>query len=291
MPLLPEDEDDDRWTLEQEQMLVSWAEKSAGLRWLHMESQKHYKTINDILSLPVIVITTVAGVSSFVSNACNPVWNIVFAVVNLSGTVLVAAQRYLDPSTNAGAHEQLAADHSKLYRKIALTLSLPPRRRGSCIDFVTACRTEYDRIVSGSITIPSSQIKRFKAKFKSVTHSPEVVTGGIGTVSTHGEIREVQAEPHAPRRPRRGSVILQDVLINPVGNVPLHGSHAPPPLTSRPRLPLDVRRPSAEDVVSRGETFVPPEEYQLGRAPTMQLAPSGMGQGDEEYEPGGEENV
>lgn len=113
MPTNDEDEDD-CWSREQEEMLVSWAEKAAGLRWLHMESQKHYKTINDILSLPVIVITTVAGVSSFVSNACNPAWNIVFAVVNLSGTVLVAAQRYLDPSTNAGAHEQIASDYSKV---------------------------------------------------------------------------------------------------------------------------------------------------------------------------------
>lgn len=110
------DDSEDQWTSEQELMLVSWAEKAAGLRWLHMESQKHYKTINDILSLPVIVITTVAGVSSFVSNTCNPAWNIVFAVVNLSGTVLVAAQRYLDPATNAGAHEQVASDYSKLYR-------------------------------------------------------------------------------------------------------------------------------------------------------------------------------
>lgn len=107
-------DDDDSWTAEQEVMLVAWGEKAAGLRWLHMESQKHYKTVNDCLSLPVIVITTLAGVSSFVSNACNPAWNIVFAVVNLSGTVLVAAQRYLDPATNAGAHEQIASDYSKV---------------------------------------------------------------------------------------------------------------------------------------------------------------------------------
>lgn len=104
---------DDQWSSEQESLLASWAEKSAGLRWLHMESQKHYKTINDCLSLPVIVITTVAGVSSFVNNDCSPAWNIVFAIVNLSGTILVAAQRYLDPSTNAGAHEQIASDYSK----------------------------------------------------------------------------------------------------------------------------------------------------------------------------------
>lgn len=190
----------------------------------------------------------------------------------------------------------------QLYRRIALTLSLPQGRRGSCIDFVAACRTEYDRLVSSSITIPQSQIKRFKAKFKSIHHSPEVVTGGIGTVTTHGEMSEMQPEDRhgrqqpttEQRRLRRASTILQDVLINPVGNLPRRPEQAPPPPPSRtrPRLPRDVRRPSAEDVVTGGETFEAESETDsLGRAPTMHLAPEGPEVGDEQYETSGEDVV
>lgn len=147
---------------------------------------------------------------------------------------------------------------------------------------MTACRTEYDRLVSSSVSIPQSQIKRFKQKFKSVHHSPEVVTGGIGTISRHGDIAEVQPDNDRPRRPRRASTILQDVIINPVGRIPRHTAKAAPPPV---RLPLDARRPSAEDVVSGGEVFEPDAAtYALGKAPTLRFAPAGMGMGDEEYE-------
>lgn len=170
-------------------------------------------------------------------------------------------------------------------RKIALTLSLPQRRRGSCIDFVTACRTEYDRLCSSTISIPQSQIKRFKEKFKSVHHTPEVVTGGIGTISRHGDITDVQPQEAGHRRGRRASVILQDVIINPIGQIPRHHVTQAPPPPTRPRLPLDVRRPSAEDIVSGGESSEASKpSFALGKAPTLRFAPAGMAMGDEQYQ-------
>ena len=88
--------------------------------------------------------------------------------------------------------------------------------------------------------------------------------------------------------------MLQDVIIDPVGNLHRHGQEKParapsPPVPSRPRLPLDARRPSAEDIVSGGEVFEPQADFALGRAPTMRLAPEGMGAGDEEFEIGADD--
>lgn len=138
-----------------------------------------------------------------------------------------------------------------MYRRIAAQLSLPKRRREPVIEFCTACRTEYDRLVSSSLDIPQACIKNFKKRFAANTqHAPEVVSGGIETItarrpSTAEVLEQVIVSPedttaaggvvHMPagvpdrgRRMRRASTVINDALIAPGTMItPFHSTRLP----------------------------------------------------------------
>ncbi len=105
---------------------------------------------------------------------------------------------------------------------------MPKHRRGRCFEFMLACRTEYDRLVSTDVQPPGFVIKKYKRQFKSVTHKPEVVNVGLEQVHVaHGEdgagpggrgaAHRPCHTPHGHRRhrARRASTVLQDSIIDP----------------------------------------------------------------------------
>ena len=53
------------WCDKQEKLLVKWAEKAAGYRWLHNHARLYYKKQNDRLSYPSIIIASLTGVGGF----------------------------------------------------------------------------------------------------------------------------------------------------------------------------------------------------------------------------------
>jgi len=90
------------------------AEKAAGLRWLHMQASKREKLWNDLLSVPVVVTSTLAGLGQLSANSCGKTLTVLLTIVNLASAVLISAQRYLSPGEKASTHAAIAADYSKV---------------------------------------------------------------------------------------------------------------------------------------------------------------------------------
>ena len=159
-------------------------------------------------------------------------------------------------------------------RKIAAELSLPKRRREKVVDFSTACRTEYDRLVSNSLDVPQACIKNFKKRFAANSqHQPEVVSGGIETIRARrpsgaetleqvvvtsednaavgGGVRTAVGEPNRARRFRRASTVINDALISPGTQITpfrsnrLPDLHTPFRSTDLPPVPSDETEQSA----------------------------------------------
>ena len=258
-----EDDDDENWSESAEQQLLTWAEKAAGLRWLHVEAGRLEKYLNDAVSVPVVILSTLAGLGSIVSNNCSGWVSVAFTVINLLNASLVSLQRYLSPGEKASTHNAIAADYSKLYRRIAQELSLPIRRREKCIDFTTACRTEYDRLVSSSLDVPSCVVRRFKKRFASTEQAqPEVVSGGLeqipqrqrrptaipevaqGPIDAAALGQAVRTGPGMPpagsRKMRRASTVINDVLQNPAITPQVYRSTRLPDISSHSDLAIDL---------------------------------------------------
>lgn len=232
------EDEEDGWGDRDELLLLTWAEKAAGLRWLHVEAGKLESYLNDALSIPVVVLSALAGLGSITDNGCSGWIGVAFTIINLANAALVSLQRYMEPGEKASTHKAIAADYSKLYRSVAQQLSLPVRRRENCVEFVTATRTEYDRLVSSSLDVPACIVRRFKKRFAATDQAkPEVVSGGIEQIP-HRRPTEVPVLPteQAPldaaglggavtrgpglppagsRKMRRASTVINDVLAQP----------------------------------------------------------------------------
>lgn len=261
MPRRSAIEDDEGWTEGAENTLLTWAEKAAGLRWLHVEAGKLQGLLNDVVSVPVVILSTLAGLGSLVDNGCSRTWvSIAFTVINLLNAALVSLQRYMEPGQKASTHKAIANDYSKLYRTIAQEVSLPVRRRENCIEFVTACRTEYDRLVGSSLEVPSLVVRRFKRRFASTNQAqPEVISGGLEQIHRNHQaphltqnMQEVAdgpmdvaarggavtaapgLAPAGSRKMRRASTVINDVLTNPGIRPEVYRSQRLPDLPERP---------------------------------------------------------
>ena len=58
-----------QWTVQEECLLASWAERASGYRWLHDQSAKYYDYLNRFLEIPVSILSYLSGGAILRSNS------------------------------------------------------------------------------------------------------------------------------------------------------------------------------------------------------------------------------
>ena len=186
------DKQDDQceWCDKQEQLLIKWAEKAAGYRWLHNHARLFYKKQNDWLAYPSIVIASITGVGGFA--VLNPSGNAdvstdtknkimivqyFFAFLNVLGGILTSISKFSQSLSLSEAHSAQCIQWSKFYRSIDMELSLDIRHRGGVVEFIMKCREEYDKLLDDSPDIPSITIQAFLVQFPDKENKPDVCNG------------------------------------------------------------------------------------------------------------------
>jgi hypothetical protein len=178
------------WCPKQEQLLIRWAEKAAGYRWLHNHARLHFKRVNDWLSYPSIIISSITGVGGFAvlnpsgdegvsSETKSKIMFIqyAFAFLNVIGGILTSISKFSQSSQLAEAHSAMCVQYSKFYRNIDMELSLDPQHRQDVIEFVNKCREEYDRLLDDAPDIPANAIIAFNLDFPEKDNKPDVCNG------------------------------------------------------------------------------------------------------------------
>ena len=178
------------WCDKQEKLLVKWAEKAAGYRWLHNHSRLLYKSQNDWLAYPSIIIASITGVGGFA--VLNPSGNsdvsqdtknkimiiqYFFAFLNVLGGILSSISKFSQSLPLSEAHSVMCVQWSKFYRTIDMELSLDIKHRGGVVEFIMKCREEYDRLLDESPDIPACSIKAFLVQFPEKENKPDVCNG------------------------------------------------------------------------------------------------------------------
>jgi hypothetical protein len=178
------------WCEKQENLLVKWAEKAAGYRWLHNHARLYYKNQNDWLSYPSIVIASITGVGGFAvlnpsgSEDVSPenknrimIIQYVFAFLNVLGGILTSISKFSQSLPLSEAHSSLCVQWSKFYRTIDMELSLDVKHRPNVVEFLMKTREDYDKLLDDAPDIPAVSIKAFLVQFPNKENKPDVCNG------------------------------------------------------------------------------------------------------------------
>ena len=177
------------WCPKQEKLLIGWAEKAAGYRWLHNYSRMFYKKQNDWLSYPCIIISSITGVGGFAVLSPNDqtisdskkqqIIAVQYFIAFLNGLagILTSVSKFNNSTKMMETHSAMCVQWSKFYRNIEMELSLETEHRGEVNEFVSKCRQEYDRLLDDSPDIPSNSIDAFNMTFPDKENKPDVCNG------------------------------------------------------------------------------------------------------------------
>ena len=177
------------WCPKQEKLLIRWAEKAAGYRWLHNHARMFYKKQNDWLSYPCIIISSITGVGGFAVLSPNDqnmsteqkqkivIFQYFFAFLNVVAGILTSISKFNNSSRMMEAHSVMSVQYSKFYRNIDMELSLETKYREDVLEFVNKVRLEYDRLLDDAPDIPSHTIEAFNETFPDKENKPDVCNG------------------------------------------------------------------------------------------------------------------
>lgn len=178
------------WCEKQEKLLIKWAEKAAGYRWLHNHARLFYKNQNDWLAYPSIVIASITGVGGFAvlnpsgnEDVSNDMKNNImiiqyfFAFLNVLGGILTSISKFSQSLPLSEAHSAMCVKWSKFYRSIDMEVSLDVKHRENVVEFIMKSREEYDKLLSEAPDIPSFSIKAFLEQFPDKENKPDVCNG------------------------------------------------------------------------------------------------------------------
>ena len=175
--------EDNKWTLEQEELLAEWAEKAACYRWLHNKAEKQYRCRNYAFTIPVIIFSTLTGTANFAMDSFVPEEQKKMAMgivggVNIFAGIMSTLQNFLRYAELMEGHRSSGVSWSKFSRNITVELALDEKRRKPAGDFLKVCRAEFDRLIEQSPSIDEKIIKLFDFQFKeSDIIRPEVCNG------------------------------------------------------------------------------------------------------------------
>ena len=169
-----------QWTPQQEQLLVTWAEKASGYAWLHNRSVNYFKHRNLYISIPASIFGYIAGTATLLTDNLNN-HSMIKGFIGVSGIIaglLTNFQEIFTFKEESEKHKISSLRFLSFFREISCELSIDPMHRNVPTDFITMKRLEFDKMLEQSPNIPQSIADLFNAKFKHLSfHKPDIVNG------------------------------------------------------------------------------------------------------------------
>lgn len=157
------------WGEDHENILVEWADKAMCYRWLHSKCRDVYYKANTLFTIPVIIMSTIAGTANFAqkqfSESVLPYAVMGIGAINLLAGILTTIQQFLKISELNEAHRVATIAWDKFYRNIKVELSKSPNERIPVSHIIKHSKEEYDRLMETCPQISEDVINEFIVKF------------------------------------------------------------------------------------------------------------------------------
>jgi hypothetical protein len=185
------------WHPQQSKLLKNWAEVASSYRWMHNQAHMIYKKKNLRFMIPLIIMSTVAGTANFAQEtfpiSIKPYVPQIIGAINLISAIMTTIYQFLKISEFMESHRISSINYGKLARTITVELSLPVKDRNSGgAECVKVSRTEIDRLIEQSPSIPKSVLTNYQQNFSGNGLSePEIIV--INKVDVYEDIENKTA--------------------------------------------------------------------------------------------------
>lgn len=189
-----EDHPDITWSNQLEDIISAEAERCRGNAWLHQRSEIIQARNNNLIAIPVIVLSTLTGTASIGSESLfngSQYAGVGIGAVSILVGILQTLSSYFQFSRKAEAHHQAYLQYSKLFSWICVEMGLPRHERQGPEAILTQLRDQMSRLAE-TTPAPSMEIinlfnKTFKDYDKTIARPLE--TNGLHRIVIHRPIR------------------------------------------------------------------------------------------------------
>lgn len=193
------------WNSSHELLLASIGDRCNCYRWLHEKCQSIFEKYNFYLTVPSVIISTLAGSATIASPTMLSEQNqktagIIIGLGTLACGVLTSINQYMKSSQYAESHRLAAIAFGKLHRVIASELALRRDQRANALDFIKIVRSEQDRLQETCPNILDAAIREFRIQFKDIAADKPEIVGDITRVRINVEQKHDRYELSPPRR-------------------------------------------------------------------------------------------
>ena len=164
------------WNDDYENLLTSWGEKAAGLRFMHGNSSSYWRGISNNLTLYSIVATTVASAASLVAGSIDSIDAKDAVLFTAGGIGLVTSfiqslKKFYNADEKAAEHGAIAKQFGTYYRYITLQMGMSREDRRPSDELAEWALKEYERLQQEALPLRPSDISLYKNTFKTSTQA------------------------------------------------------------------------------------------------------------------------
>lgn len=161
----------DSWNDDYENLLTSWGEKAAGLRFMHGNSSGYWRGISNNLTLYSILATTVASAASLVAGSIDSTEAKDVVLFTAGGIGLVTSfiqslKKFYNADEKAAEHGSIAKQFGSYYRYITLQMGMSREDRRPSDELAEWALKEYERLQQEALPLRGADIAIYKKTFK-----------------------------------------------------------------------------------------------------------------------------
>ena len=158
------------WSNNMEDLLKSWGEKSAGLRFMHNNAGGYWKGVSNRLTLWGILITTVASTVSLVAtNIDDPDAKnaVLFGVggIGMVSSLIQSLKKFYNAEEKNADHAAIAKQFGSFYRYMVLQMGMSREDRVPADELSAWALKEFERLQQDAPPLGGNAINAFKKTF------------------------------------------------------------------------------------------------------------------------------
>lgn len=183
---------------EEEALLKIWAERASVYRVLHHLSWDKYRNFTRMFTIPVIVLSTIAGTANWAQGEVPYSWApFIIGTVNILCGILTTIAQFMRYSELQESHRVASLGWGKYHRNLSAELARSPLDRSPVFELMRLSKQEFERLSEISPPIDTDILRLFEIEYgqemPQEISRPEILDGFRPVTVYHNEPQTARA--------------------------------------------------------------------------------------------------